>query len=278
MYQLYIKYILLICISIIMLTACSELQTENKTKDPTKTVIHNTTKSSTENTSQTQNTKTFQENKGKTFIATIIKVIDGDTVKIELPNGNEETVRLLLIDTPETVHPTKAVQPFGPEASQFSKKLMPANSKIEVELGINERDKYGRLLAYLYVDDKMVNKLLLEKGLARVAYIYVPNTKYLDEFEIIQKKAQKKAIGIWSLENYVTSRGFNDSTSEKVEQKTTVTERNDCSKPTIKGNINSKGQKIYHIPLGQYYEITKAEEMFCTEKEAQAAGFRKSER
>ena len=172
----------------------------------------------------TQNTKTIQENKGKTFIATIVKVIDGDTVKIELSNGNEETVRLLLIDTPETVHPTKAVQPFGPEASQFSKKLMPANSKIEVELGINERDKYGRLLAYLYVDDKMVNKLLLEKGLARVAYIYVPNTKYLDEFEVIQKKAQKKAIGIWSLENYVTSRGFDDSTSEKVEQKTTVTE------------------------------------------------------
>ena len=50
-----------------------------------------------------------------------MKVIDGDTVKIKLSNGNEETVRLLLVDTPETVHPTKSVQPFGPEASQFAK-------------------------------------------------------------------------------------------------------------------------------------------------------------
>lgn len=84
-----------------------------------------------------------------------------------MANGNEETVRLLLVDTPETVHPSKPVQPFGPEASKFTKELMPAGSEVEVETGIGERDKYGRLLAYFYVDGKMVNKLLLEKGLAR---------------------------------------------------------------------------------------------------------------
>ena len=206
-----------------------------------------------------------------------MKVIDGDTVKIKLSNGNEETVRLLLVDTPETVHPTKSVQPFGPEASQFAKELMPANSEIEVELGISERDKYGRLLAYFYVDEKMVNKLLLEKGLARVAYVYAPNTKYIDEFEAIQKKAQTKEVGIWSIENYVTSRGFNDKET-KPKPQTPVTENKTCTEPTIKGNINSNGEKIYHIPSGQYYQITKAEEMFCTEKDAQEAGFRKSER
>jgi micrococcal nuclease len=214
------------------------------------------------------------EEKGKTFTAEIIKVIDGDTVKIKMTNGNQETVRLLLIDTPETVHPSKPVQPFGPEASKFAKELMPSGSKVEVETGIGERDKYGRLLAYFYVDGKMVNKLLLEKGLARVAYVYAPNTKYLDELENIQKQAQQDEIGIWSIENYATSKGFDDSKSKEasVEKPT-----GSCNNPQIKGNINSKGNKIYHIPSGQYYEITKPEEMFCTEKDAQDAGFRKSQ-
>jgi micrococcal nuclease len=214
------------------------------------------------------------EEKGKTFTAEIIKVVDGDTVKIKMANGNEETVRLLLVDTPETVHPSKPVQPFGPEASKFTKELMPAGSEVEVETGIGERDKYGRLLAYFYVDGKMVNKLLLEKGLARVAYVYAPNTKYLDELEKIQKQAQKDEIGIWSIENYATSKGFDDSKSvEASVEKPTAS----CSNPQIKGNINSKGNKIYHIPSGQYYEITKPEEMFCTEQDAQDAGFRKSQ-
>lgn len=284
MYQLYIKFILLVCMSMILLTACSDNNSNNTSQiDSTQnhiTVQEQETKGheTTQQKDLEENNKSVKENKGQTFIAKVVKVIDGDTVKIKLPNGNEETVRLLLIDTPETVHPTKDVQPFGPEASQFSKNLMPTNSEVEVELGIGERDKYGRLLAYFYVDGKMVNKMLLEKGLARVAYVYPPNTKYLDEFEAIQKKAQQKEVGIWSIENYVTSRGFTETKTKYTEQKKTATISNGCTEPTIKGNINSKGEKIYHIPSGQYYKITKAEEMFCTEKEAQEAGYRKSER
>ncbi|MFJ8244177.1 thermonuclease family protein [Peribacillus asahii] len=270
MLQSYFKYILLACMSILLLTACSETETiENKTENATA-----------QQTNSTNKEETVQEKKGSTFTAEIVKVVDGDTMKIKLPNGNEETVRLLLIDTPETVHPSKDVQPFGPEASQFSKELMPPGSKVEVETGISERDKYGRLLAYFYVDGKMVNKMLLEKGLARVAYVYAPNTKYLDELEAVQKEAQKKAIGIWSIENYVTSKGFNDSiadTKDKTQKEPTVNEQT-CANPTIKGNINSKGDKIYHLPSGAHYDVTKAEEMFCTEEEAKAAGFRPSQR
>ncbi|WP_343032855.1 stalk domain-containing protein [Cytobacillus depressus] len=131
----------------------------------------------------------------------VTKVVDGDTVKVSL-NGKEETIRLLLIDTPETVHPTKPVEPFGKEASDFAKQLMPPGKAVKVELDVSERDKYGRLLAYVYADGRMVNELLLEKGLARVAYVYVPNTRYVDQFREIQTKAQKQQIGIWSLENY----------------------------------------------------------------------------
>lgn len=288
MHKLYIKFLLLVCMNMILLTACSN-GNSNNTSQIDSTQNHSTVQEQ-EDTSPVTNQKNYKhknleknnesvtENKGKTFVAKVVKVIDGDTVKIQLPNGNVETVRLLLIDTPETVHPTKGIQPFGPEASQFSKKLMPANSEVEVELGIGERDKYGRLLAYFYVDGKMVNKMLLEKGLARVAYVYAPNTKYLNEFEAIQKKAQQKEIGIWSIENYVTPRGFAEKETDYTEPKKTDTNSNGCKEPMIKGNINSKGEKIYHIPSGQYYKITKAEEMFCTEEAAQQAGFRKSER
>lgn len=223
-----------------------------------------------------------KETKGKTIQATVVKVIDGDTVKIKMKKGPEETVRLLLIDTPETVHPSVLEQPFGREASQFVKKLMPPGKVIEAEPGISERDKYGRLLAYFYVDGVSVNKMLIEKGLARVAYVYAPNTKYIDEFTELQDQARKKELGIWSIENYASSQGFDGtvdhSPAKSVKETTENQKDSSCENPQIKGNINSRGEKIYHLPSGQYYGITKPEEMFCTESKAQKAGFRKSQR
>ncbi|WP_394184450.1 thermonuclease family protein [Metabacillus halosaccharovorans] len=197
--------------------------------------------------------------------AEVTKVVDGDTLHVMI-SGKKETIRLLLVDTPETVHPTKEVQPFGPEASNYMKEKL-NGEEIQVELGIGERDKYGRLLAYVYHDNQMLNKLLLEKGLARVAYVFEPNTKYIDEFNEIQKQAQNEQVGIWSLENYATENGFQDET--QVEKDDTV--NSGC---TIKGNINSKGEKIYHTMQSRSYNVTKPEELFCTEKEAVEAGYR----
>jgi micrococcal nuclease len=121
----------------------------------------------------------------------------------------------------------------------------------------------------------MFNELLLEKGLARVA-VFPPNTRYVDEFYAIQKKAQEAKLGIWSIEDYVTDNGY--IVQEETGENQSSTNTNiDCQNP-IKGNINSKGEKIYHVPGGQYYDITKAEELFCTEQEAVNAGYRKSQR
>jgi len=198
--------------------------------------------------------------------ATVERVIDGDTLKVHI-GKKEETVRLLLVDTPESVHPTKPVQPFGPEASAFVKSLLPRGTKVELELDVRERDKYGRLLAYVWLGKTMVNELLLEKGYARVAYVFEPNTKYVDEFRHIQEKARKKRLNIWSIEDYATDRGFRE---EVVRSQTSA-----CPNPKIKGNITKNGEKIYHVPNSPQYNATKAEVMFCTEKEAQAAGFRK---
>lgn len=202
----------------------------------------------------------------------VTKVVDGDTFKINY-EGHEETIRLLLIDTPETVHPQKPVQPFGKEASNFMKKKL-SGKQVELELDVSERDKYGRILAYAYdTEGNMLNELLLEKGLARVAYIFPPNTKYVDRFQKVQREAQKREVGIWSLENYVTEEGFKEINHEQDQD--TSTKKAGCD---IKGNINSEGERIYHMPDGAYYQVTKAEELFCTEQEAKEAGFRPSKR
>jgi len=208
--------------------------------------------------------------------ATVIKVVDGDTFDARFADGSVERVRLILIDTPETKHPRIGEQPFGKEASDFTAKLL-TGKKVELELDVQERDQYGRILAYAYVGGKMVNKLLLEKGLARVA-VFPPNTKYVDEFREIQDEARKKGIGIWSIENYVKEDGFQSGgdKGQTGEDGRRPSAEKSCQNPTIKGNINSRGEKIYHLPGGRYYDVTKAEEWFCTEEEAMKAGYRKS--
>lgn len=141
--------------------------------------------------------------------ASFVRVIDGDTLVATI-NGKEEYIRLLLVDTPETKHPDKEVQPFGPEASQLMKDTFSPSDSIQIEFGTEKRDKYDRLLAYVYTEDgNMFNKMLLEKGLARVAYVYPPNDKYVEEFRELESEVQNKEIGIWSIDGYVTEDGFN---------------------------------------------------------------------
>nr|WP_255726761.1 thermonuclease family protein [Sporosarcina sp. ACRSM] len=155
----------------------------------------------------------------------LVKVIDGDTIKINY-EGKEQNVRYLLIDTPETNHPRLGKQPFGEEAKERNRELI-NSGKLEIEFDIGERiDKYGRLLAYIYVDGESVQETLLEEGLARVAYVYPPNTRHLDTYEKAQDKAKKAGAGIWSIEDYATDRGF-DSQTHPVEKSKT--------KPTTEG-------------------------------------------
>lgn len=133
----------------------------------------------------------------------ISEVVDGDTVKVEFANGDTESIRLLLIDTPESVHPNKPVQPFGKEASDYAKGVLQEGDVVTLEKGNPERDKYDRLLGYIWIDDVNFNQLMIEEGYARVAYVYEPNTKYLEEFEQAEKDAKSKEENIWSIPGYV---------------------------------------------------------------------------
>jgi len=229
-------------------------------------------------------TETEQSADIHTFDAEVVSVTDGDTIKVKI-NGQVEAVRFLLVDTPETNHPRLGEQPFGQEAKAFTKNMLEGKT-VQLEKDVSDGDKYGRLLYYLYVDGKSVQEELLRNGLARVAYVYVPNTKYVDQYYRIQKEAQEKGIGIWSVENYAQKDGFHKEIIEKNQSKTNnqnqsaVQPAGDC---TIKGNISSNGDKIYHMPGQHFYEVTqidlsKGEKYFCSREEAEQAGFRASQR
>ncbi|MEC5425145.1 thermonuclease family protein [Virgibacillus sp. C22-A2] len=137
-----------------------------------------------------------------------VRVVDGDTLIASI-DGTEEYVRLLLVDTPETKHPDKGKQPYGEEASMLMENTFSPSDPIKLEYGTEKRDKYDRILAYVYTEEgEMFNEMLLEEGLARVAYVFPPNDKYVDEFRKLEQVAKDREIGIWSIEGYVTDYGF----------------------------------------------------------------------
>ncbi|RHB51088.1 thermonuclease family protein [Exiguobacterium sp. AM39-5BH] len=209
---------------------------------------------------------------GQTETVTLERVIDGDTLKVEFENGATESIRLLLIDTPETSHPTLPVQPFGEDAKSFVERWLPEGDAITLEYDVGRYDRYQRTLAYVWYDDAMLNEELLRRGLARVAYVYAPNTQHIDAFRAVEREARQDLLGIWSLEDYVTGNGFSSEATEPAQS------GRDADECNIKGNINREGTKIYHVPNGASYERTIPEEMFCSEKEAIEAGFRRAAR
>ncbi len=128
----------------------------------------------------------------------ITSVVDGDTVKVSI-NGRIETLRLIGLDTPETVDPRKSVQCFGKEASNKGKELLVGKKvRIEKDATQGELDKYGRTLAYIYREDGLFyNKYMIEQGYAH-EYTYNTPYKYQAEFKAAQKLAQANQKGLWS--------------------------------------------------------------------------------
>jgi len=127
--------------------------------------------------------------------ALVKRVIDADTIEVYV-NGNIVDVRLLLIDAPETVHPDIPDQPLGAEAVARARQIL-IGKQVQLEYDGPRYDNYGRLLAYLWVDGVMLNELLLEEGLAHVAYIYHPPYKYYQRYRDAQMRAKDSWKGIW---------------------------------------------------------------------------------
>ena len=129
--------------------------------------------------------------------ATVKEVVDGDTIDIAI-GGNTERVRLIGINTPETKHPTKGVECFGPEASAYAEQLLPAGTALRVERDVEARDKYGRLLLYVYIANSnvFVNLDLVMNGYAR-PMVFEPNTAHMADFAQAATQAELRNVGLW---------------------------------------------------------------------------------
>ena len=205
------------------------------------------------------------ENNKTVIKATIDRVVDGDTVEIILPDGNEVDTRLLLIDTPETKHPEIGVQKYGPEASEFAKSVLHEGDTVYFELdGKSKTDKYGRYLGYLWYicDDhntlEMYNERVVEEGLARVGYIY-DQTKHLDSLLKTQENAKTNELNIWSIDGYVTEKGYNMDKVNISSSNNNVDKEEDYVYANTSSKVYHKESDSHNMKESEKMTKTKAE-------------------
>ncbi len=132
---------------------------------------------------------------GSTHTVRVVHVVDGDTIVVD-DRGRDTTVRLLGVDTPETVHPDEPVQCYGPEASAFTKAALTGRT-VRLETDVERHDRYGRLLAYVVVDGHRFNDELLRRGYARLLVI-PPNGMYARTMLGEELAARRAGAGLWS--------------------------------------------------------------------------------
>jgi micrococcal nuclease len=127
----------------------------------------------------------------------VVRVVDGDTIEVQI-GATRETVRYIGVDTPETKHPAKAVQCYGRQASDLNAQLV-AGEQVRLVRDIEQRDRYGRLLAYVYRvrDGLFVNAELARRGYAQPLPI-APDLRYADRFANLARDAREQGRGLWS--------------------------------------------------------------------------------
>jgi micrococcal nuclease len=149
---------------------------------------------------------------GASANATVKRVVDGDTLVIDMDSG-EEKVRLIGVDTPESKKNKKAekdssrsgqsldaIVALGKRAAAFTKELVPPGTEVVIETDVQGRDKYGRLLVYVYLPDgRMVNMVIIAEGYASTMTI-PPNVKHAEEFLKAERSARAQNKGLWAVE------------------------------------------------------------------------------
>ncbi len=133
---------------------------------------------------------------GSFLAVKVVSVVDGDTIQVCCIGWKREKVRYIGINTPETKHPTKEVEHFGEEASEANRKLV-EDKTVVLEFDVERRDRYERLLAYVYLKDgTFVNAWLVEHGFAQVMTV-PPNVKHQELFLKLQREAREAGRGLW---------------------------------------------------------------------------------
>ncbi len=142
----------------------------------------------------------FDEVVDASLDANVIRIVDGDTIEVDLvpPGDKPEMLRLIGVDTPETVHPAMPVQFFGPESTQFTKNMCLGQSvRLYLQKDGPERGKYGRLLVYVELTGgKILNEEIISQGFG-YSYTKYPHAKSAD-YGILQDEAQIAKRGLWA--------------------------------------------------------------------------------
>lgn len=197
--------------------------------------------------------------------ATVTKVVDGDTIYVQLANGAEAKVRLILVDTPES---TTKIEPYGKEAAYYTKSQLLGRT-IYLEKDVSNNDRFGRLLKYLWLEKpleisenelrtKLFNARLLLDGYAQLA-TYPPDNKYLDYFKQFQVEAQENNTGLWGIDKKASHE--NNSTQQTN---------------TMANFLGSKQSDKYHQPTcSMAKKIRTGNQVWFKDKaHAQSSGFK----
>lgn len=267
-----ILFFLITILSLLLFSGCSQEQNKKSPAPQPISPVSGTTVQKENEQNPPSEEKKRNDNRNDNSVK-VSRVIDGDTIEVE---GGEK-IRYIGIDTPETVDPRKPVQCFGVESFNKNKELV-EGKEIRLEKDVSERDKYNRLLRYVYVGDIFVNLELIKQGFA-YSYSYPPDIKYQDQFVKAQQEARKVKRGLWSICQESTQ--TQTSTTPQTQTQTQNQTNNSSGSCTIKGNISSTNEKIYHLIGCGSYNQTKIDEgrgerWFCSEQEAVTAGWRKA--
>lgn len=184
---------------------------------------------------------------GETEIVTLDKCVDGDTANFKTSTGTVYKTRFLAVDTPETVHPTKEVEAYGKEASNYTCETLTNAKEIKLEYDDNSgrEDKYGRTLAWVWVDGVLLQQSLIEKGLAEVAYLY-DDYQYTSLLQDAEAVAKANKVGQWSGET-PTSEEDSSKESEKETTKEEKKEKKDKEKNVIQEFFDNLLGKIFDL-------------------------------
>lgn len=208
-------------------------------------------------------------------LVAVAGVTDGDTIKVRL-NGTTERVRVIGIDTPEL----RSQDCYAQQAASKMQSLVQSKRvQLVADSTQDDRDRYGRLLRHVRLEDgRSVAELLIAGGYGRE---YTYDRAYVGQAAHLRAQSAAKAAhrGIWS-SGCLAAAAPAPAPAPKAAPSTPAAAPKSCQ---IKGNIASDGEKIYHVPGGAFYNVTKisetkGERWFCTESEAVDAGWRRSQR
>ncbi|MDY0220617.1 MAG: thermonuclease family protein [Desulfobacterium sp.] len=190
----------------------------------------------------------------------VLRVVDGDTIDVDF-HGRKERVRLLCVDTPESVHPDRSKNtPLGTIASLYAKERLTGKS-VDLEFEGKRRGRYKRLLAYVIVGDSNFNLDLVEKGFSPYYTKYGRSDAYDQKFRHAEQMAKEKGLNIWS----------ERATETKTEKQRSAYATANLGPAILHGNAQSK---VFHAPSCRYFNCKQCTVIFPTKEAAQEAGFK----